>query len=297
MSPPTLLSVEHCRYGIRETTEATEQLIPELCLVGHVRYHTARPASFFNHRHSQVLEIFYVAHGKVTWWVEGISTDVGGNELFLIWPGEWHGARDNIVEPAEYFWIQVRLPLLRRGAGPAFLARGARDQHRLSGRKLPGTRALLPLYQALLNEHARREPCGEAVVRETLHLLLSLVLRCSQMQKTSPPVNGARQARIARAIQWAKRNVAEATLQGMADASDLDAATFRKHFSEAVGSSPLQYLTRLRLQRAKEWMACGAHVTEIAHGLGFSSSQYFATVFRKYEGFTPSEFRRRRSRT
>ncbi len=297
MNPPCLLSVEHCRYGIRETTEGTAQLIPELCLVGHVRYHTARPASFFNHRHAHVLEIFYVAHGKVTWWVEGVSTDVCGNELFFIWPGEWHGARDNIVEPAEYYWVQVRLPLLRQSAGAAFFAHGTPDRRMFPGRKLVGTKALLPLYQALLNEHACREPCGETVVRETLHLLLSLVLRCSQTQKTLPRVDGAHQARIARAIHWTKRNVADATLQGMADASALDATTFRKRFCEVVGFSPSQYLTRLRLQRAKEWMARGANVTEIAHGLGFSSSQYFATVFRKYEGFTPSEFRRRGPKT
>ena len=295
MSLPSPLSVEHCRYGIRETTEGTTPLIPELRLVGHVRYHTARPASFFNHRHPRVLEIFYVVHGKVTWWVEGVSTDVSGNELFLIWPDEWHGARDNIVEPAEYYWIQVRLPRSRRGMGDASLAHCVPDRHLLPGRKLAGNKALLPLYQSLLNEHASRQPCGDAVVRETLHLLLSVVRRCSKMQKTLSATDGTRQAQIARAIQWTKRNVAEATLQGMVAASNLDAVSFRQHFCALMGLPPLQYLMRLRLQCAKEWMARGTNLTDIAHGLGFSSSQYFATVFRKYEGFTPSEFRRRGS--
>lgn len=170
------------------------------------------------------------------------------------------------------------------------------DRHILPGRKLGGTKAILPLYQSLLQEHACREPCGETVVRETLHLLLSIVLRCSKMQKTLLPADRSRQEQIARAIHWTKRNVADATLQGMVDASGLDAGIFRKHFCALIGLPPLQYLMRLRLQRAKEWMERGANVTEIAHGLGFSSSQYFATVFRKYEGFTPSEFRRRGSK-
>jgi AraC-like DNA-binding protein len=30
----------------------------------------------------------------------------------------------------------------------------------------------------------------------------------------------------------------------------------------------------------------------VAMGLGFSTSQYFATVFRRYTGMTPGEFRR-----
>ena len=32
-------------------------------------------------------------------------------------------------------------------------------------------------------------------------------------------------------------------------------------------------------------------ITDIAHGSGFSSSQYFSNVFRKYAGTTPSRFR------
>lgn len=293
MTPLLPLSVERCRYGLRETTEGTRLLTPELRLVGHVRYHTARPASFFNHRHPQVLEIFYVVQGKVTWWVEGVSIDVCGNELCLVWPDEWHGARDHIVEPAEYYWIQVRLPRPRRGMDGGWLAGLAPERSALTGRKMAGTRSLIPLYQSLLREHASREAGGESVVRETLHLLLALVRRCSQQQQARPTAGGMAPAPIARSLQWTSRNVAEATVADMARSSGLDAVTFRKHFSALMGSSPLQYLTRLRLQQAKERMSRGTSVTEIAHELGFSSSQYFATVFRKYEGFTPSEFRRR----
>jgi AraC-like DNA-binding protein len=34
-------------------------------------------------------------------------------------------------------------------------------------------------------------------------------------------------------------------------------------------------------------------ITEIAYALGFSSSQHFATVFRKYYGTSPSRFRKK----
>lgn len=293
ISPPTL-AVEHCRYGSRETTEGTEPLIPELRLAGHVRYHTARRASFFHHRHAHVLEIFYVVQGKVTWWVDGVSTDVHGNELFLVWPDEWHGARDHIVEPAEYYWVQVCLPLLLPDAGgESFERLRSEADGAAPPRKLTAARALLPLYQSLLHEHAVREICGDSVARETLHLLLALVGRYARVQETTKPAEGVCHAKIERAIRQASQNVRDATLPDMVQSSGLDAATFRKHFCALTGLSPLQYLTRLRLQNAKERMARGTNVTEIAHELGFSSSQYFATVFRKYEGLTPSEFRRR----
>jgi AraC-like DNA-binding protein len=34
----------------------------------------------------------------------------------------------------------------------------------------------------------------------------------------------------------------------------------------------------------------GCRVTTLAHTLGFSSSQYFATVFRRFTGLTPSAY-------
>ncbi len=290
MTAPPLLSVERCRYGMRETTEGVSKIIPELCLVGHVNYHTARPSAFHHHQHPDVLEIFYIVRGKVSWWVEGISTEVFGNELFLIWPDEWHGARDDIVEPAEYYWVQVRLSMLRKGLNAGQRAHLERELRRVRNRKVAASEALLPLYQSLLLEHARREACCEAVVRETLHLLLFLVLRCCQTKEPVPLSKPLHNSRVARSISWTKENVGEATFQGMIAASGLDAASFRKHFCAMTGLSPKEYLVRLRVHKAKEQLAQGKSITQTAHAIGFGSSQYFATVFRKYEGLRPSDF-------
>jgi AraC-like DNA-binding protein len=52
------------------------------------------------------------------------------------------------------------------------------------------------------------------------------------------------------------------------------------------------YLTRLRISRARDLLRSSDHsVTEIAISCGFSSSQYFANVFRRLVGQTPSAFR------
>jgi len=286
MSPASLLSVEHSRYGIRETTKGMKPIIPELRFAGHVRYHTARPSFFNKHQHPDILEIFYIVRGKVSWWVEGISHEVAGNELFLVWPRELHGARDNIVEPSEYYWVQAHLPSLGKGLwqGRSHPLKAILQQR--PERRFRGTTALLPLYQSLLGEHAQEGPGREFVVRETLHLLLAHVLRYSQAS-LSPRVH---HIQLNRAIQWARENVAEATTEGMIRISGLDSTTFHKSFRTRAGSSPKQYLIRLRLQNAKELLAQNRAVTEIAHRLGFSSSQYFATVFRKYEGLSPSDF-------
>ena len=67
-------------------------------------------------------------------------------------------------------------------------------------------------------------------------------------------------------------------------------------FKSATGVTPNEYLLRLRVEKAKELLARPApSVTDIALATGFSSSQYFSDVFRKYAGQTPRAYRRESS--
>lgn len=65
--------------------------------------------------------------------------------------------------------------------------------------------------------------------------------------------------------------------------------TFRKN----VGLSPMDYIQRKRVEEARNLLSKpGSSVTDVAFSVGFSSSQYFAKVFRKYTGKAPGEFLR-----
>jgi AraC-like DNA-binding protein len=63
-------------------------------------------------------------------------------------------------------------------------------------------------------------------------------------------------------------------------------------FKSQTGLTPKDYLQRLRVQKAEELLSkTNRPITEIAHAVGFSSSQYFSTVFRRYTGQSPAGFR------
>ena len=65
-------------------------------------------------------------------------------------------------------------------------------------------------------------------------------------------------------------------------------------FSRHIGQSPNDFIQSLRCDRARSFLEeRDATVTDIAFELGFSSSQYFSRVFRKYTGLSPGEYRRR----
>jgi YesN/AraC family two-component response regulator len=64
-------------------------------------------------------------------------------------------------------------------------------------------------------------------------------------------------------------------------------------FRQELGITPIQYIHRYRINRAKSLLKeSRATITEIAGHVGFSDSGYFSRIFRRETGTTPSEFRR-----
>jgi AraC-like DNA-binding protein len=67
-------------------------------------------------------------------------------------------------------------------------------------------------------------------------------------------------------------------------------------FHQEVGLTPITYLNRYRVKRAKALLDAGEKgITEIAVEVGFSSSSYFTRVFRDEVGVSPRDYLRNRS--
>ncbi|MBL8993701.1 MAG: helix-turn-helix transcriptional regulator, partial [Spirochaetia bacterium] len=66
---------------------------------------------------------------------------------------------------------------------------------------------------------------------------------------------------------------------------------FSSQFREATGIAPMEYLLRKKIESAKKALTRGESVTDVALELGFSSSQYFATAFRRFTGAVPSRYK------
>src|SRR5690349_22180622 len=69
---------------------------------------------------------------------------------------------------------------------------------------------------------------------------------------------------------------------------------FIRAFKSIYGRTPHQYLTHVRIERAKELLEQEASVTEACFAVGFDSLGSFTTLFKRLEGVTPSEYQRRR---
>ena len=65
-------------------------------------------------------------------------------------------------------------------------------------------------------------------------------------------------------------------------------------FKQYLGYSPFQYINRLRLSTAADTLIqTDKSITEVALDLGFNDSNYFTRLFRKYQGLSPREYRKK----
>lgn len=85
------------------------------------------------------------------------------------------------------------------------------------------------------------------------------------------------------------------TLEELADLCGVSLQHFCRVFRTQTGMRPMEFLARRRMSEAKRLLNSTEHsISEIAALTGYSTPTYFGTVFRRYEGTTPSEYRRAR---
>jgi AraC-like DNA-binding protein len=82
------------------------------------------------------------------------------------------------------------------------------------------------------------------------------------------------------------------TLELMAERSGLARTRFAHYCRKLTNLSPMEYLQRQRVEKAKLLLAgAGLSITEIALNCGFASSAYFASAFRRHAHCSPREYR------
>lgn len=116
--------------------------------------------------------------------------------------------------------------------------------------------------------------------------------------RTNGMASGARANSHIQFIENAKRIIKERYadpvfgLEQLADEISVSPAYFSTTFKKETGTSFVQYLTNVRLEKAKEMLKnSDAKTYEIAEKTGFSEPNYFSFTFRKNVGLSPSQYR------
>ena len=85
------------------------------------------------------------------------------------------------------------------------------------------------------------------------------------------------------------------SLNTVANVANVSSNHFSALFSQNMGQTFIEYLTTLRMNKAKELLRCtGMRSSEIAGEIGYKDAHYFSYLFKKTQGMTPSDYRKAR---
>lgn len=98
-------------------------------------------------------------------------------------------------------------------------------------------------------------------------------------------------SRVARALERMHQDYRDSlSVEELAAESAMAPSTFHRAFKEVTGDSPVQYLKKLRLLKAKGLLVLqGKQVSEAAYEVGYASPSQFSREFKRYFQVPPSE--------
>jgi AraC-like DNA-binding protein/quercetin dioxygenase-like cupin family protein len=262
-------------------------------VLGRYRYGEAHPALPL-HSHGKMIEICYLESGRQTYRVGSQRFDLNGGDVFVTFPNELHGSAESPEGKGVLYWMLIRIPAGRQ----RFLSLNRTDASLVLNRLLNLAVRHFFIGQEIgyiLRQAMEVFDRGEDSLRcvRLQSVLLRFVLEvldasCGMRRRVSPEIQ---------AVQTLiTENLTQALpVSRLARSAHMSESRFKARFKAEVGAPPADYAMRQRIDRSIELLRhTELPVTRIALSLGFSSTQYFATVFRRYTGIAPSECRQQR---
>lgn len=99
---------------------------------------------------------------------------------------------------------------------------------------------------------------------------------------------------IIKALDYIEKNfIEDISLKELSEIVNTPISTLLYSFKKLLNTTPINYLNTLRIKKASDLLLnSDMSITETAFASGFTDSNYFCRLFKKYFSITPSEFRK-----
>jgi AraC family L-rhamnose operon regulatory protein RhaS len=252
------------------------------------------------------MEITYIEKGMLEWMVEGEVEKVESGSIYFTVPWQVHGSV-NPQEPDNTIW-HVLFHLEQDYPAPqsTFLFPESfgfsKEEMKIlsatfsgtSRHCFPATPAIRDLIPTLIAELQSTHELRDAHTKTLLRAILVELKRIIAGEVVDVGQHTFSEQRVQALIsslpttcdqQW--------TLAEMADHCGIQRTQLSKVFQKLTGSTPMEYLFRIRMERAKTLLReTDTKIIDIAFECGYGTSQYFANTFKQTTGATPSQYRK-----
>ncbi|MBQ2968118.1 MAG: helix-turn-helix transcriptional regulator [Clostridia bacterium] len=147
---------------------------------------------------------------------------------------------------------------------------------------------ILKLFKELEYKRTLKKPLFEAEsIRDTYSIILLLT---QALQRKYLPTKKA--DKLTPALDYMAKNYnLPITNDKLSSLTGLSTVYFRKLFTEVYGISPITYVHKLRIKKAKEMLGSDyGSITNIAEALGYLNIYDFSRAFKKHVGVSPLKY-------
>ncbi len=223
--------------------------------------------------------IHVVASGQGKFSRCGKTYSLREGNLFLIRPIEVTSYKADENDPWEYYWVGFN-----GDKAKALIDYSFPNGECISTVGKGTISTINSLFSTIVNAEI-----DQLKLRSAIYRMLSSARR-SLVQSDAHPLSIVEQALNYFEINYFR----SVSISDLAFDLGVTRAYFTTLFTAEVGDSPYNYLTKLRMEKAKQLMRKGEglSVSEIAYSVGFTSLERFSEMFKKYEGKSPKVYRR-----
>ncbi|MCF7687981.1 MAG: AraC family transcriptional regulator [Cephaloticoccus sp.] len=266
--------------------------LPGVLEMGSYHYKTAQ-RELREVAHAGCFGICHLMRGVQTYRVGAEICHLRGGDQLLTFPGDVLDTAGTPEEKGHLFWLVLRMQPL--DAPLLFLEQEAALELRTILLALPHRHftahpdatdlaaTILNIAQSRPTQMQERLAAAQLVMRYLFQMLEAV----GKDEANRPS------SRIQRCLDHIAAHLDEPlAVPDLAALIGLSESRFKNRFRNEVGAPPGDYVLRSKIKSAGTALAQPkSTVTAVAHAHGFSSSQYFATVFRRFTGITPTAYR------
>ena len=253
-------------------------------------YHKMTDAAvpFPLHTHGNCIEITVIIKGGETYWVDGCSYAVTGGQAFFSNVDEIHGPTHS-QGISEFVWFQIDMT-----KKASFLGLKNNRIKDLYNKILGNKERVLTVssYQIKMI----KEVYNNLLKGRTIYANGLMIAFLDELFNQDRNIN-TNVIEINKAIDYIKQHIADQiSFEEICSHVNMSLCAFKHQFKSIVGKTPRNFINELKIKEAQRLLLTGMSITDTAFSLSFNTSEYFATVFKKYTLFTPSEYLRQSGR-
>jgi AraC-like DNA-binding protein len=241
-------------------------------------------------------EILYFEKGEALIYCNSRPIQVGPGELIIINSNDLHYG-ESLSQQLIYYVVEFDLSFINSNQIDLCQTKYMTPlvQNRILFRnQIDRNNELLNEVRCLIDEYYRQELGYELAVKAYIYRILVLLLRFYGEQTLSETEKNRQRKtldRLSPVLEYIDCYYTEplrlGDLSSMANMSD---HYFCRLFKSLTGKPPTEYINHLRLNKAVTLLReSDLNITEIAMAVGFSDSNYFSRLFKKYKHMSPSE--------